>query len=263
MKRLVPDIYNNYLRGRAENIFSGEETNLRPRCFYIGISLSFFLAIGAPYANMIIRGSYMARDFTTHGAIGIFLLLVGPINALLKWSRTPLRALILFLNIYMFIVIRYIIDSNLDMYSPGLIFTTFFSLLVLSNLLSVLFGKASLFLNRAELILVYIMLLIVSALCTMGFSEQFLPMITAIFYFATPENKWQERLFPFQQQNKILVNDGDGNKGFYEGLTPPDTIPWSSWTEPLILWGIFFLAYTCVWFALQLFLGASGPNVNA
>ena len=247
MKRLVPDIYNNYLRGRSENIFSGEETNLRPRCFYIGISLSFFLAIGAPYANMIIRGSYMARDFTTPGAIAIFLLLVGPINALLKWSRTPLRALIVFFNVYTFIVIRYIIDSNLDMYSPGLIFSTFFSLLVLANLLSVLFGKASLFLNRAELILVYIMLLIVSALCTMGFSEQFLPMITAIFYFATPENKWQEQLFPFQQQNKILVNDGDGNKGFYEGLTPPDTIPWSSWTEPLILWGIFFLAlYVCM-----------------
>ncbi len=247
MKRLVPDIYNNYLRGRSENIFSGEETNLRPRCFYIGISLSFFLAIGAPYANMIIRGSYMARDFTTPGAIAIFLLLVGPINALLKWSRTPLRALIVVFNVYTFIVIRYIIDSNLDMYSPGLIFSIFFSLLVLANLLSVLFGKASLFLNRAELILVYIMLLIVSALCTMGFSEQFLPMITAIFYFATPENKWQEQLFPFQQQNKILVNDGDGNKGFYEGLTPPDTIPWSSWTEPLILWGIFFLAlYVCM-----------------
>ena len=54
-------------------------------------------------------------------------------------------------------------------------------------------------------------------------------------------------IIPFQQQNKILVNDGDGNKGFYEGLTPPDTIPWSSWTEPLILWGIFFLAlYVCM-----------------
>ena len=41
-----------------------------------GVFLSFFLAIGAPYGNMIIRGSYMALDFSTPGAIFLFLVMI-------------------------------------------------------------------------------------------------------------------------------------------------------------------------------------------
>ena len=46
----------------------------------------FLLAIGAPYGNMIIRGSYMALDFSTPGAIFLFLLLAGLLNTLFKLS---------------------------------------------------------------------------------------------------------------------------------------------------------------------------------
>lgn len=72
----------------------------------------------------------------------------------------------------------------------------------------------SLALNRSELVLVYAMLLIVSALCTMGMAEQILPMLTGVFYLASPENKWAEKLFPHLPE-RIVVDDGTGSKLFF------------------------------------------------
>ena len=46
----------------------------------MGTLLSLCIALGAPYGNMVIRGSYMAMDFSTAGAIFLFFLLVGIIN---------------------------------------------------------------------------------------------------------------------------------------------------------------------------------------
>jgi hypothetical protein len=50
------------------------------RAVATGLVLSVCLACGAPYGNMVIRGSYMALDFSTGGALFLFFLLVGGIN---------------------------------------------------------------------------------------------------------------------------------------------------------------------------------------
>lgn len=247
MKRTIPHEFVDYLQGRTESLFAGEHLNLRPRAFAVGAFLSFFLAIGAPYGNMIIRGSYMALDFSTPGAIALFLLLVGPINAVLKWANKLLRALPIGLGVSALFLYNYEGFSNWDPYSPGSYFFLFVLLLSLVNVFSAAREKGGIALNRAELIVVYAMLLIVSALCTMGLSEQFLPMITAIFYYATPENKWQEKLFPIFKDSPVLVNDGQDNTAFYEGLEGAAKIPWAEWVEPLCWWGLFFLSlYVCM-----------------
>ena len=98
----------------------------------------------------------------------------------------------------------------------------------------------SLALNRSELILVYAMMLIVSALCTMGMSEQLPGIISALFYYATPENRWAERLFPLLDR-RIVVDDGAGNVLFYEGVGEGE-IPYGAWVEPLLWWAVFLLA---------------------
>ena len=54
------------------------------RAIVTGSVLSLFLACAAPYGNMVIRGSYMALDFSTPGAIFLFFLLVGPLNGLMR-----------------------------------------------------------------------------------------------------------------------------------------------------------------------------------
>lgn len=240
MKRLIPSQYSDYLEGRSQSMLGGQAIHLRPHAFLIGAFLSFFLAIGAPYGNMIIRGSYMALDFSTPGAIAIFLLLIGPINAGLKWASSPWLALV----VCAFLAGSYLytyLGSSPDLYAPGFYFFTFILVVALANLYFCKLG-VGMALNRAELVLVYVMLLVVSALCTLGLSEQILPMITAVFYFASPQNKWREKLLPHLEQSPVLVDDGSANRAFYEGVDGGGRVPWEAWVEPLFWWGVFFLA---------------------
>ena len=244
MKKEVPAEYRQYLETRRRSILDeGGSRALTLRAFWVGSFLSFFLAIGAPYGNMIIRGSYMALDFSTPGAIFLFLLLIGVLNLVLK---AVARARVLSLGFLALIAAAWVGAywpfDQLDPYSPGLILSTFVLATALINLPVVLRG-GSLALNRSELILVYAMLLIVSAVCTMGLGEQILPVITAIFYFASPTNKWEEKLFPHLPRQPALVDDGTGSKLFYEGIGQSGgTIPYESWVEPLLWWGVFLLA---------------------
>ena len=71
------------------------------RAILTGSLLSLFLACAAPYGNMVIRGSYMALDFSTPGAIFLFFLLVGPLNGLMRimcraWSLTRGELLVVY-----------------------------------------------------------------------------------------------------------------------------------------------------------------------
>ena len=59
---------------------------------------------------------------------------------------------------------------------------------LLSLFLALAFGGRTLALNKAELIMVYVMLIIVSSVCTMGLSQQLLPLISALFYFVSPSS---------------------------------------------------------------------------
>ncbi len=77
-----------------ENAFSA-------RAILTGSVLSLCLACGAPYGNMVIRGSYLALDFSTPGAIFLFFLLVGPLNFLAgkihrRWALTRPELLVVY-----------------------------------------------------------------------------------------------------------------------------------------------------------------------
>jgi hypothetical protein len=184
----------------------------------------------------------MALDFSTPGAIFLFLVLIGALNALLKAARRPWVGAVLLSAVTVAWVVAYWPFARMDWYSPGLLFSTFVFVLLILNLPLALRG-GTLALNRSELILVYAMLLIVSALCTMGLGEQILPMLTAIFYYASPQNKWAEKLLPHLPPHRIMVNDGQDNKLFYEGLSKAgQQIPYHAWAEPLFWWGVFLLA---------------------
>ena len=54
------------------------------RAFFLGSIFTAALAAGAPYGNMVLRGSYLAQDFSTPGALFLFFVLVGILNALYK-----------------------------------------------------------------------------------------------------------------------------------------------------------------------------------
>jgi hypothetical protein len=243
LNKNIPPIYRQSLSASRKTIFSSGRANISARAFFIGAGLSFFLAIGAPYGNMIVRGSYMALDFSTPGAIFVFLFLIGILNVVLKIaSKGPawtVGAALMASGVW---AILYWPWAKIDPYDPGFILFSIITLILCFNVPWGLRGINT-SLNRAELVMVYAMLLMVASLCTLGLSEQILPMLTAMLYFASPQNKWQEKLLPHLPQRQVWVDDGNLNSAFYEGVNLNGTsIPYGAWVEPLAWWGIFLAA---------------------
>ena len=245
MQKIVPAFIQQHLDARQTGTLDQSERTqkISLKGFWIGSFLSFFLAIGAPYTNMIQRSTLMATDFSTPGAIFLFLILIGLLNLVFKLTARHLGlAALCALLVGGPWLVNFWPPGRIDIHSPGFLFATFLLISALANLPLVASGR-SLALNRSDLILVYVMLVIVSALCTMGLSEQILPMISAVFYYATPENKWAEKLIPNLPEHTIMVDDGNRNTAFYEGTAQAgQAIPYHAWAEPLLWWGIFLLA---------------------
>jgi hypothetical protein len=169
------------------------------KAFFIGSVFAAALAAGAPYGNMVLRGSYLTQDFSTPGAFFLFFVLVGVLNAPLK-------------------------------------------------LLSPTLG-----LNRAELIVVYSMMLIASAITTCGLSEYLLPIMTSWHYFATPENQWAELFHPYIREFMVPY-DPQAIKYFYEGLPAGGTVPWRVWALPLLCWSALVLVVYFVMICMAVIL---------
>ena len=243
MQRAIPTGFADYLKSRAGPLGIEGSTGITWRGFWTGIFLSFFLAIGAPYANTAMHATFMAWDFNTPGAIFLFLVLIGLLNVLFKVAaKSRFVAVVLAVVALWAYLAYYLPQDHIDMLKPGLWFASFLVVSAQINIGLVLQGS-SLALKKADLILVYIMLLVVSALCTMGMSQQLLPILAAFFYYATPQNKWEQKLRALFPDHAVLVDDGRDNRSFFEGLAPGDgAIPYGAWVEPLVWWAVLLLS---------------------
>ena len=83
---------------------------------------------------------------------------------------------------------------GLNSSSPGAIFSFF----VLTFCINVLLGimRRQFALSRADLVLVYAMLLLAVSAPGLAFVSYLIPLISGIYYYATPENNWAEIFFP-------------------------------------------------------------------
>jgi hypothetical protein len=157
----------------------------------------------------------------------------------------------------------------LDFSTPGAVFLFF----VLAFLVNVILGalRRRWALNAGELIVAYIMMIVASAIPTMGLTSQLLPIITAPYYYATTENKWAAHLWPnlegqatihlghwsvsLPRRGWLTPTDTTAIEQFYEGLSPGQHIPWGVWVRPLIAWTalIFalYLAMMCMMVILR------------
>ena len=188
----IPQDFRNYLSLRGSSVTGNEAEAHQPltlRALVVGTFLSFFLGVGANYADIAISGSYMTLDFSAPGAIFLFLVLVGLLNALFKFAaRNAAVAFACFTAVTACCIYNYYPFTVLLPYSPGVLFSGFIVVALLANALLAMGGR-NLALNRSELIVVYIMLLVVASLATMGLCETILPAITGAFYYVSPENK--------------------------------------------------------------------------
>ncbi len=128
---------------------------------------------------------------------------------------------------------------NSDFITAGAIFV-FFGVTVLLNPCTRLVRQSWAF-DRAELAVIYIMLIIASTIPTWGFSANLIPMLPAVYYFASPENRWVDILYPLIKP-WMVPQDEEAIKSFFEGLPVGGSVPWVAWAVPMLAWGTFIIA---------------------
>jgi len=118
-------------------------------------------------------------------------------------------------------------------YMPiGALFPFFLVVALLNLVLKLL--RPSWALSPSELIVVFIMTLVGSSLPTYGLTGYLIAVISAPFFFASPENQWGKYILPYIPD--WLVPKGLAVKWFYDGLPHGERIPWGAWAIPLFWW---------------------------
>lgn len=122
-------------------------------------------------------------------------------------------------------------------------------------------AQARLGLTRQDLVLVYCMTLIVSAIPGAGLCAMWIATISGSQFFARPENRWNETITPRYPESWIphdpVSVDAPGPRPvewFYSGMPPGETIPWSAWFTPFLTWLIPLVCFFALMFGICLLL---------
>ena len=109
-----------------------------------------------------------------------------------------------------------------DYITAGAVFLFFLFVALINPLVK--FCRASWGFDRSELIVIYCMMIVASAIPTWGFTGNLIAMLPGIYYYATPENNWGELLHPFVK-DWLVPHDPMAIKYFFEGLPQGQRIP--------------------------------------
>ncbi len=120
----------------------------------------------------------------------------------------------------------------------GALFLLFFLAGLINPLLKLVHPRAGL--NRGELLLIYIMMVMASPL-PVFFAGRFIGTILTPFYFATPENDWHTLIQP-HIADWLEPRDLAVMWPFYEGLEQGRSIPWAGWLPMFLRWAPFVWA---------------------
>ena len=96
-------------------------------------------------------------------------------------------------------------------------------------------------LRRSDLVAVYGMLMVGTAVPTMGLGGYLFPLTTGVFYYASPENRWTEFVLP-NVPRWLAPESESAIRYLYEGLPKGVPIPWGEWVVPLGFWTLFVVA---------------------
>ena len=125
---------------------------------------------------------------------------------------------------------------------PAAFFLFFLWVGVAQVLLGVIHRR--LVLGKGELLTVYFMMVVATAFAggeRNGFCLMMLSSLAGVFYLATPENYWADRVHPYVA-DWMVPQDEMGIQWFFEGMPDGESIPWDMWLPPLFWWLVFMVA---------------------
>lgn len=171
------------------------------------------------------------------------------------WRAIIIGLLLVPLNVFWVTVVE-VRWYTLDGTSLPLFITPIFFLflLVLINLAVRKFARSpSIPLGQAELLLVYVMLVVSCTFAGHDTMQDLFGSIGHAYEHATESNKWATLYFRFLPQ-WLLITDPVALKGYYSGhvsiYSPEGLRDLHAWVVPLIGWGLFFLTligmYLCL-----------------
>ncbi|MFP4058475.1 MAG: DUF6785 family protein [Candidatus Brocadiia bacterium] len=126
-----------------------------------------------------------------------------------------------------------------DFSTGGAIFLLFVLVFAINGALRLLGPRLGL--STGELVTVYVMLVLASAVPSWGFTMNMMGLAGGIRYFASPENRWSELILPHIKR-WIAPTDDLALGFFFQGLPPGEPLPWKAWVMPLVWWGLFIMA---------------------
>jgi hypothetical protein len=158
-----------------------------------------------------------------------------------RGDRLPRRVFLIGLLLVVFLAVagpygHYIIQGNLyyTSYLPlGLIFPFLFVVTAVNGVLK--WFRPRWALTPRDLLLIYIMVMVGGQPITYGMTSYLLSIMSAPYYFASPENRWAE-FFHQYIPDWLVPQDRQAIVWFYQGLPPGEAIPWRAWLVPLIWW---------------------------
>jgi len=110
-------------------------------------------------------------------------------------------------------------------------------------------------LRRQELAVIWGMMAVSSGLASAGFLRFLFPTLAALYGLATPENKWEQVLFP-EIPSWLVPHTPPGIRWFYEGGSSWKAIPWHDWLPPIFCWTLVALLLWSVMLCLAVLLRA-------
>ena len=131
-------------------------------------------------------------------------------------------------------------DISGNHFPLGAVFTLIFLTIGINPILKKVLPRATL--NPAELIVIWVMMGVSSAIPSKGMMGFLLPYLAAPVYFATSENEWADTLHPHLPE-WLIVWDKNAVTNFYEGES---LVPWALWIKPLLVWTVFIILLYCV-----------------
>ena len=117
--------------------------------------------------------------------------------------------------------------------SPAALFFFFVLTFVVNAIVGLVSRRFEL--SRADLVLIYCMLLMAVTVPTWGLMFFLIGTLVYPFYYATPENNYAE-LFYDHIPTWMVPQDFQAIKDYYEGLPEGAAIPWGVWIEPMSYW---------------------------
>ncbi|HGJ66126.1 TPA: hypothetical protein ENS27_12195 [bacterium] len=107
-------------------------------------------------------------------------------------------------------------------------------------------------LNHGELLIIYVMLSIASAICGLDMVRVLVSMLIDSHWLATPENEWED-IFGRYIPNWVTVKDRKILQGYIEGQASfYESKVWRTWLIPITLWSAFIILIVFVMLCINI-----------